>query len=219
MYDRHIVIDLEFTPIARCQRELRKVMRDEIIQIGAVMLDENYRFVDSFTTFVKPRFVDCITPSISDLTGIHDRDIANAPDLSVALDKLSTWIGDGHRVRVYSWSDTDLWQLDTECWVKELDFPRNMGRWIDFQRIYCRIVGCSKRVSLKNAVDSANISFSGSAHTALWDAMATSELLRMTVLEKDYAEKCRMLRSAFCAKPHGSTLGDLLGAQLMSCVA
>lgn len=81
MYDRHIVIDLEFTPVSRKYPKVRKVIRDEIIQIGAVILAENYRKIVSFVTFVRPRFVERITNEVSLLTGIQYGELVNAPDL------------------------------------------------------------------------------------------------------------------------------------------
>lgn len=114
-------------------------------------------------------------------------------------------------MRVYSWSDTDLWQLHNECWLKGLDVPQSMGRWMDFQRVFGRLVGFNTPISLKKAVDYANIRFDGAAHTALGDAVATSELLRTVVLEKGFAEKCHSVRQEFSSKLQGSTIGNLIG--------
>ncbi len=219
MYDRHIVIDLEFTPVSRKYPEVREYMRDEIIQIGAVMLDKDYRFIGSFSSYVKPRYVERIVPKVAALTGISDADLVNASDLEEALDRLCAWIGDTGRVRVYSWSGTDLWQLDTECWVKGLEFPCCMGRWMDFQRVFCRMIGSNRQISLKDAVSCANFQFRGEAHTALWDAMSTAELLRMTTRDKEFGESCRSLREKFTVKQSSSTIGELIGCQLASFVA
>ena len=45
------VIDLEFTPIPSKFKEIRKICRHEIIEIGAVKLDENDEIVDKFDVF------------------------------------------------------------------------------------------------------------------------------------------------------------------------
>lgn len=219
MYDRHIIIDLEFTPVSRRYPEIREYMRDEIIQIGAVMLDSEYRFIGSFSSYVKPRYVEKIVPKVVKLTGINDEDLVNAPDLEETLDRLVAWIGDIGRVRVCSWSDTDLWQLDTECWVKGLNFPVCMSRWMDFQKVFCRIVGSNRQISLKDAVSCADVRFRGAAHSALWDAMATAELLRMTATDRAFAKSCRSLREKFTLVQSGSTIGELVGLQLADLVA
>lgn len=38
MYERHVVIDFEFTPIPKIYDKERKIVKNEIIQIGAVLL-------------------------------------------------------------------------------------------------------------------------------------------------------------------------------------
>ena len=48
--------------------------RQEVIQIGAVLLDENYDGVDTFMSFVKPRFGE-LDEFIQKLTGIMPEDI------------------------------------------------------------------------------------------------------------------------------------------------
>lgn len=58
---KYIIIDLEMNPLSKEFREERRICRNEIIQIGAVALDENYQEVGSFKTFVKPQFNEMIT--------------------------------------------------------------------------------------------------------------------------------------------------------------
>ena len=61
---KHIVIDLEMNKIARSS-EARKICKSEIIEIGAVMLDENLQEIGNFRTYVKPEYND------SECTGIQ----------------------------------------------------------------------------------------------------------------------------------------------------
>lgn len=49
---KHIVIDLEMNKIARSS-EARKICKSEIIEIGAVMHDENLQEIGNFRTYVK----------------------------------------------------------------------------------------------------------------------------------------------------------------------
>ena len=41
-------------PIPRDFREAREIARAEIVEIGAVKLDREYRLVDRYSRFVKP---------------------------------------------------------------------------------------------------------------------------------------------------------------------
>lgn len=189
-YEKHIVIDLEFTPIPKSCASQRDVVKHEIIQIGAVMLDANYRKISTFSTYVKPKFAYSVKPSVTKLTGITDLDLMNAPSLEEAVEKLTGWIGTDSRIRIYSWSNTDLHQLKNECILKDIDFPNCMSRWMDFQKVYGKLIGSRKKMSLKNAVVSSNGQFYGTqAHTALYDAMATAELLILTTAKEEFEKR------------------------------
>ena len=215
MYERHIVIDLEFTPIPKNFFEQREIVRNEIIQIGAVLLDSNYRKISTFSTYVRPEFATQIKPRISRLTGITNKDLVFAPSLSEALVKLTTWIGEEKRTRIYSWSNTDLYQLEDECYLKGIAFPKCMYRWMDFQKVYGRLIGYRHQLSLKNAVMSANGQVMGAqAHSALYDAMATAELLILITSSDDFAAKSKVIRNILCPPKCSATIGELYGEQL-----
>ena len=217
MYERHVVLDFEFTSIDQKYVEERKVVKHEIIEIGAVLLDCNYRQISRFCTYVKPEFSTHVKPSVSKLTGITDKDLENAPSLKEAIEKMTVWIGTDKRTRVYSWSDTDLHQLKNECRLKNIPFPQNMDRWLDFQAVWSKLLCTKQKLSLKNAVTSANGQFMGAqAHTALYDAMATAELLILATVKKTEFDKKTKGIKQLLAPPKAccTTIGELYGAQL-----
>ena len=216
MYEKHVIIDLEFTPIPKKLNEQRKVVKFETIQIGAVLLDRNYRKISTFSTYVKPGLAYHIKSSVSKLTGITDMDLVNAPSFTDAMEKLVAWIGEGDKIRIYSWSKTDLHQIKGECQIKGITFPACMSRWMDFQAVYGRLISSRQKLSLKNAVVSANGQFVGTqAHTALYDAMATAELLILTRSKEDFSQRTRSVRELLAPpKKFGCTIGELYGAQL-----
>ncbi|NLJ41187.1 MAG: PolC-type DNA polymerase III [Clostridiales bacterium] len=65
--------------------------RDTITEIGAVKI-VNKKIVDSFQTFVDPQI--SIPPNITELTGITDRMVENAPKIEEALENLRAFCGD-----------------------------------------------------------------------------------------------------------------------------
>ena len=54
MQGNKIVLDLEFTPIR--DPDLQAVARSEILEIGAVKLNEQNAVLDEFQTYVKPQY-------------------------------------------------------------------------------------------------------------------------------------------------------------------
>ena len=54
MYDQHIVLDFEMNPVAEENIDRRAHFYSEIIEIGAVKLNDRYESVDKFSCLVKP---------------------------------------------------------------------------------------------------------------------------------------------------------------------
>ena len=53
---KYLVIDLEMNPIGSAYKAERTTCKLEVIEIGAVLLDEAYQEIGSFVTLVKPYF-------------------------------------------------------------------------------------------------------------------------------------------------------------------
>ena len=99
----YVVIDVEMCGVQIRTQSFNR--RHEIVQIGAVMMNESYEIIDSFSTFVRPDYGK-IDYFISSLTGIANKDVKHAPGLSDALRSMMEWFGD-RRIRFYAWSNTD----------------------------------------------------------------------------------------------------------------
>ena len=86
---RYICIDLEMTEFTSQQRHFIPGANGEIIQFGAVMLDDKFNMISKFSSFVKPRYTS-ITPVIQDLTGITDELLNSADDFLTVFDKFAS---------------------------------------------------------------------------------------------------------------------------------
>lgn len=84
---KHIVVDLEMNKVGKGYRNLGCTM--ETIEIGAIMLDENFQEISSFRTYVKPEYNTRITSIVRDLTGITYDMVINAPKFNEAIKMLS----------------------------------------------------------------------------------------------------------------------------------
>ena len=214
---QHIFLDFEMNPIPRENREARAIVLGEIIQIGAVKLNEDYQLTDRFSLNVRPEYSPII-PHIAELTGIKQSDVDDAPLLRDAIDQFTAWIlegaelGDG-KVRIYAWSNSDWRQFSGECKLKNIPIPKCYNRWMDFQRVYTRLMGLSRRnpLSLTNALGASSGSFTGSQHSAMVDAENSASLLTLVKDKEAFAERTRIVRQLMGKEetPSGSTLGDL----------
>ena len=73
----YIVLDLEWNQPFKTKQMIRKpvTLYGEIIQIGAVKLDENYHIVDTFKIMIKPVYYTRMCKKISKLTKITNQDL------------------------------------------------------------------------------------------------------------------------------------------------
>ena len=85
----YVVFDLEAT----CEdRNIVAEYPNEIIEIGAVMIDERGTEIDRFEMFAKPTLNPILTQFCKDLTTIKQSDVDNAEDLAEVLIKFYEWL-------------------------------------------------------------------------------------------------------------------------------
>lgn len=213
MYDRHIVIDFEMNPVDGKREDAHLLPKSEIIQIGAVKLDEDYNVIDSFNAFVCPQLNDKITKHITQITGITTEQVGNAEGLESVLQDFSRWIGEENS-RIYAWSKNDLMQLREECAYKGIAIPDNMGKWIDFQAVYGVLTRLSRRgrkISLTAAAERFCIDVDKQKlHGALYDAELTTKLL-VPFLNGEYIALMELYRVNTKKQPMTQTIGDKWG--------
>lgn len=212
----HIVVDFEFTSIPKSQKMQRKIVKNEIVEIGAVKLNDNYEVIDEFSSFVRPRY-SFIDPNCSMLTGITNNDILKAPRFTEAIDAFLQWIGN-EDFCIYAWSENDKEQFDGECILNSVVERFNIlynKDWIDLQLSYIELVGLSKAISLQRALNSLNIFFEGKIHRATDDAYNTASILQVMKNKDEFQKRFVPLQDVLKPKePSTCTLGELLGDKI-----
>ena len=181
-----IFIDLEMnTTDTRLVR--RKKLKNEVIEIGAVRMDDAFHPLDRFRIFVRPQYNGVIERKIYKLTGISNGAVSDAVSLPEALDALEAWCGSDGYV-IYAWSTSDLCQLRKECGFKGIDsvFLDEMVQWHDFQEDFRQMLGEKNILSLSNAMHRAGLEPEGSLHDASWDAYNSARLME-TAYSEDFA--------------------------------
>ena len=206
---KKVFIDFEMHPIPHSFQEERQICTQEIIEIGAVMLDEQNNEVSSFCEFVRPRYVTKIYTKFKKLTGITTEDITNASPVEEALPRFIEWCGDSYEI--YSWSDSDIWQIMNETRLKNLEdisgLSYMLNHWHDFQQEFCELLHLEKVMNLGRAVTLAGLDFSGREHDGLADARTTSRLYVESRDSKSFDRLRRLVIDAFSG--HTFTMGDM----------
>ena len=103
-----IIFDLEWNNAYNYK--LKRGM-NEIIEIGAVKLDENLKVIDTFKQLIKPKLSKKLGSRFKNLTHITIDEI-NQSGISFenAFDNFSKWCGKGDNLFL-SWSTSDLYTL------------------------------------------------------------------------------------------------------------
>ncbi len=183
----YIILDLEMCKVPGYLKTKEYRLKNEIIQIGAVKLNEAFEEVSRFSTFVKPHygFVDTF---IKDLTGITRANVSAAAELEDALKEFLNWIGADEAICV-SWSMSDKYQIKKECEAKGIVNERLdefFESWIDSQKIFTDKVRTGRVWNLTEAINASGIDPEGHAHDGLMDAVNTAALFRKLMTEEDF---------------------------------
>ncbi len=177
-----IFIDLEMHPVAGDFADQFRRLKTETIEIGAVMLDDQLQEISSFKEYVHPDFSTKVYPKYQRLTGITTEMLAEADSFSSVLNRFCKWCGTDYII--YSWSDSDIWQLMRECDYKQVEYSEQIrymfNHWKDFQTEFGSMLKLERMISLKDAVTLGGLDFSGRAHDGLTDARNTADLYRQT---------------------------------------
>lgn len=180
----YVVLDFEMCKVSKGARCKEYRMANEIIQWGAVLLDENYDIIDEFNSYVKPEY-GRLDKYITSLTGITWNEIADAPSFAEVSERFSEWIPEGD-VEIVSWSDHDQHQLSGELRSKRVANVRLeqlLDSWIDSQVMYAQKLDNKKCYSLEEALLACDISIRGRLHNGIDDAYNTGLLFAKMMTE------------------------------------
>ena len=180
---KYVVIDLEMCKVPKGISKIKNI-KNEIIQIGAALLDEELEITDHFSTFVKPQF-GWVDTFIEKLTGIGTDNIKDAPGIEEATKALLDWMPED--AVMVSWSMTDRKQLERELKAKGITFEELdhlYETWIDSQQMFSEKVDAYRKYTLKEALIAADICVEGREHDGLADAWNTALLFAKMQNEK-----------------------------------
>lgn len=178
----YIVIDVEMCKVQKSYAWKDYRYANEIIQVGAVMLNENYEQIGEFSSYVRPQYGK-IDLFIENLTGIRRSDVRNAPTLGEVLRSMSLWIGN-RDVTFYSWSDTDYFQIRGEILAKgydetEMEKFLNESNWVDYQKALKERLDMSRVLSLSDALTIAELE--AGKGLVFWKTIKRSFTCRLTI--------------------------------------
>ncbi|MEN7551746.1 3'-5' exonuclease [Rapidithrix thailandica] len=161
----YIVLDLEAT----CW-EGSTSHHNEIIEIGAVLVNEQKETVSEFVQFVKPLKHPRLSDFCKELTSIRQNDVDQAPYFGEALEKFQTWIGYGQEEYVLcSWGFYDKKQFESDCQLHGLSTGW-LENHISLKHQYAKFKKLRRAIGMKNALQNENMKLTGTHHRGIDDA-------------------------------------------------
>lgn len=196
------MIDLEWNqPLSHQSSAFRKVgdrLMFEMIQIGAVKLDENRRMRGSFSRLITPQHYLKLHPRIRRITGITQEDLADAPTFQEALEQFARWCGEDAVLLTWGGDDISVFQQNLDFYRLEKSLPP----FYDLQSLYCAVnEGGKDRKGLSAALGFYGIEASDEHpfHNAVDDAYYTALVFQRFPDAKaifNHPEKARVLGKA-----------------------
>lgn len=173
----YIVFDLEFNMFFKFKEGdlANSELKNEIIQIGAVKLNEALETISSFNLIIKPVIYRRINPYVRKKTNINTSRVVQGIPFGKAIERFSSWVGNDSVL--CSWGHDDILALRDNC----LFFGFNalsFDKFINIQQILMKNGNLSNQPSLESAVEGLEIEVSTPFHDALSDASYTAEIFR-----------------------------------------
>ncbi len=195
-----VVVDFEWNQSSYGRGTNRRVPF-EIIEIGAVLLDDQFRELDRFSETIKPKIYKRLHHVTRDLTGITQKELDHSDPFPYVLVDFMLWCGDDFTF--CTWGNTDLIELQRNMKYYHLeDLLEGPIRYYNVQKMFREFYQPDvSAASLESAVDLLKIPRTeGDFHRAINDAAYTAEILKQMDPEKadrlysvDYYQnpKCR----------------------------
>ncbi len=158
----------------------------EIIQIGAVKMDGDFRAVEYFSADIKPVFYRKIHKKVKELTGIDQQQLNSGKDFMTIMEKFRSWCGDEHIFLTWGPDDSRIMMQNLLAHKCDTEW---MGKWINLQVIYFMQTNEEKPpMALEKAVEFYGIPVELEVHNALNDAKYTAMLCEFLDVEKGMEE-------------------------------
>lgn len=173
----YIVYDLEATCWETEQE--KRGRKQEIIEIGALKIDEEGETVSKFEAFVRPVAHPMLSDFCKNLTTISQIDVNKARPYPEVIEDFLDWIGytDGEEYLLCSWGFFDRKML-----IKNSEQHGMNGEWakahISLKHQYPRIKGIRMAIGLKRALDREGFEFEGEQHRGIDDAINLAKIFK-----------------------------------------
>lgn len=174
----YIVFDLEWNQSPGGKKDSNSRLPFEIIEIGAVKLNEQLETVDSFQRLIKPQVYNWIHDSIHEVIHVDYKDLMKGTPFPQAAREFLEWCGPQYRF--FTWGNQDVMELQRNLkYYEMMHLLPGPVTYYDVQKLFgIRYESKKERRALEYAIDYLQIVKNQDFHRALADAYYTGEVLK-----------------------------------------
>ena len=174
----YIVLDLEWNQSYRGKEYSIEEMPFEIIQIGAVKLDEHKNITGRWERIIRPVEYVKLHGKVSEMLEITEDELKMGDDFASAAKEFLEWCGDDYEFITWGSSDLTEFQRNMKHFGVENNFPFPF-MYYDLQKLYSKVYSDGKtRRSLKMAIEELGFSEDAEYHSAINDAVYTARIFQ-----------------------------------------
>lgn len=181
----YIVLDLEWNQSNTGQEEAVARLPFEIVEIGAIKLNEGSVMISEFSELIKPEVYHEMHQITSKLIHLQMQELERGKPFEEVAGRFFKWCGEGD-YRFCTWGGTDLTELQRNMRYYNME-PLSDGPIVfyDVQKLFSLAFEDGKsRKALEYAIDFLEIEKDIPFHRAFSDAYYTAEILKKIVAEK-----------------------------------
>ena len=173
---KYVVVDLEWNQALSSKstvfNKLPVHLRGEIIEISAVMLNDDFTPGEEFSIDIKPVYFKKMHYKVKKITGFDAERLSNGCSFPEAYERFRDWCGDD--VVFITWGCDDQNIFEQNIIIHDLDWDWING-WVNLQTIYnIQTRSGRNQKSLATAMENFGIEQTRTAHDALGDAYNTA---------------------------------------------
>lgn len=161
----YIIVDLEAT----CWRKRTTNQRNEIIEIGAVKIDQRGNIISEFAVFVHPKLNPILSNFCTELTSIEQADIDSAEDYPSVLKRFQDWIDLRTPYVLCSWGFYDKKQFMADGDLHDLSNDW-LEQHISIKHQYADLKNLRKPIGMSRALQKEGLKLEGTHHRGIDDA-------------------------------------------------
>ncbi len=173
----YVIIDLEWNQCPEGKEKEEKMLPFEIIEIGAVKVNQEREIIDEFHEIIKPAVYTVLNKKTKEIVPVEMKELRHGRAFPQVIREFFKWCGKEYRFA--TWGPVDLVELQRNMKYYDIQVFHKPFVYYDVQKLFALIYENNKTPrTLLYAVDQLQLEHSETFHRALSDARYTAKIFQ-----------------------------------------